>query len=207
MKSKKAIGCLIMLLLVTQFLQNANAIPVGGDAYGDLYTATFDIGSGSATVDFKAYKYTSGEFVYFVYTYQIFNQDSDIGLSFFSVAIPEGADAWSPGLDSDPISGYIDPVPGSWTVAGSPPQSVNCLFADTIDNTQSSALLWFVSGHEPGLSKGTLFGISSGIPYYATGDLPAPIPEPATLALLGIGTLITLTRKAKAARVALETNK
>ncbi len=196
MKSKKAVGCLIMLLLVTQFLQNANAIPVGGLLYGDPCTTTFDIGSGSATVDCEVYKYTSGEFIY---TYQIFNQDSDIGLSFFSVAIPEGANAWSPGLDSDPISGYIDPVPGSWTVAGSPPQSVNCLFADTIDNTQSSALLWFVSGHEPGLSKGTLFGISSGIPYYATGDLPAPIPEPATLVLLGIGALITLTRKAKAA--------
>jgi hypothetical protein len=192
MKSKKAVGCLIMLLVVTQFLQNASAIPVGGSLYGDPCTATFGIGSGSATVNCEVYKYTSGEFIY---TYQIFNQDSGIGLSFFSVAILEGASAWSPGVDSDPISGYVEPVPGSWTVVGSPPQSVNCLFADTIDNAEGSALLWFVSDHAPGSGKGTLFGISSGIPYYATGDLPAPIPEPATLALLGIGALMTLARK------------
>jgi len=139
MKSKKEFGFLVSLLMAILFAQNASAIPVGGVLY-DSYTATFDTGSGYAIVDSDVYEYASGEYVY---TCQIFNQNSTIGFSFFSVGILDGATAWSPSINSDPIQGWVDPV--FWTVVGSPVQSVDYLFANTIDTGQRSALLWFVS--------------------------------------------------------------
>ncbi len=176
------------LLVAIVFAQNAGAIPVGGVLH-DSYSGTFDTGFGLAVVDCEVYAYTSGEYVY---TYQISN-NSTIGFSFFSAGIPEGGDAWSPSVDSDPISGYVDPV--FWTVAGSPVQSVDYLFADTIDNTETSALLWFVSSHTSHLGVGTLFGGNVS----TTGDLLTPIPEPATFLLLGTAGLWILTRKRRSA--------
>ena len=173
-----------LLIVAIVFAQNAGAIPVGGVLH-DSYSGTFDTGFGLAVVDCEVYAYTSGEFVY---TYQISN-DSTIGFSFFSVGIPEGADAWSPGVYSDPISGDVAPV--FWTVAGSPVQSVDYLFADTIDNTETSALLWFFSSHTSHLGSGTLFGRNVS----TTEDLLTPIPEPATFVLLGTAGLWILTRK------------
>ena len=177
-------GFFSLLVVAIVFAQNAGAIPVGGVLH-DSYSGTFDTGFGLAVVGCEVYAYTSGEFVY---TYQISN-DSTIGFSFFSVGIPEGADAWAPGVDSDPISGYVDPV--FWTVTGSPVQSVDYLFADTIDNTETSALLWFVSSYASHLDSGTLFGRNVS----TTGDLLTPIPEPATFLLLGTAGLWILTRK------------
>jgi len=177
-----------LLVVAIVFAQNAGAIPVGGVLHNS-YSGTFDTGFGLAVVDCEVYAYTSGEFVY---TYRISN-NSTIGFSFFSVGIPEGGDAWSPSVDSDPISGYVDPV--FWTVAGSPVQSVDYLFADTIDNTETSALLWFVSSHTSHLGGGTLFGRNVS----TTGDLLTPIPEPATFLLLGTAGLWILTRKRRSA--------
>ena len=192
MKSKKEFGFLVSLLMAILFAQNASAIPVGGVLY-DSYTATFDTGSGYAIVDSDVYEYASGEYVY---TCQIFNQNSTIGFSFFSVGILDGATAWSPSIDSDPIQGWVDPV--FWTVVGSPVQSVDYLFANTIDTGQRSALLWFVSDSIPVFGGGMLFGTLSGVGVSTTGNLLTPVPEPATLVLLDIGSaMMTLTRKGK----------
>lgn len=188
MKMTKRTRFFSLLVVAIVFAQNAGAIPVGG-VLNDSYSGTFDTGFGLAVVDCEVYAYTSGEFVY---TYQISN-DSAIGFSFFSVGIPEGADAWSPSVDSDPISGDVDPV--FWTVAGSPVQSVDYLFADTIDNTETSAILWFVSSHTSHLGSGTLFGRNVS----TTADLLTPIPEPATFVLLGTAGLWILTRKRRSA--------
>lgn len=211
---------LVLLLVATLFARNANAIPVGGALYVS-HSATFDTGSGYVIVDCKVYEYTSNGADLYVYTYQISNQDSDIGLRFFSVGISEGTMAWSPGIDSDPISGYIDPV--LWTIPDSPVQSAGHLFVDTIDSGQQSSLLSVVGDHTPHLGKGTAFAIfadtigggehsallwfvSNCKPYLDSGtvfagnvstteNLLTPVPEPATIALLGIGGLVMLTRK------------
>jgi len=186
MKSRKRFIFIVSLATTIGFAQNVMAIPVGG-TLRDSHSATFDTGFGVAVVDSKVYEYVSGEFVY---TYQIDNQDSAIGFSFFSVGIPDGANAQSPSVDSDPISGWVDPV--FCTVAGSPVQSVDYLFADTVDSGERSSVLWFVSDHTYGLGKSTLFGKN----VCTMEDLLTPIPEPATIALFGIGGLIiNLTRK------------
>ena len=160
MKSK---GFLALLIVATLLAQNASAIPVGDNLLDDsLYDVTYSIGSGSAEVDCEVYKYTSGVYTdKYLYTYQISNIDSGIGLSLFSVGILDGASAYSPNYDH--IIGAVDPT--NWAVVGSPVQSVNGLFIDTIGNGQSSALLWFASDYASTLGKGVLFCMSSGTPY------------------------------------------
>jgi hypothetical protein len=192
MKSK---GFLVALVVVALLSQNASAIPAGGVMEAS-YTETLSITAGSALVDCEVYSYASGDYEgKYVYTYQISNIDSGIGLSLFSVGILDGAGAESASYDH--ITGAVDPI--NWAVVGSPAQSVDALFINTIGNGQSSALLWFASDYASTLGNGALFGTSSGIPYYATGDLLTPVPEPATLTLFGIGALITLTRRRRPA--------
>ena len=185
------------LLVAIVFAQNAGAIPVGGVIDAN-HSETFSIGPGlgSALIDCEVYKYTPGEFEYeYVYTYRISNIDSGIGLSFFSVGILDGASAEPPLYDH--ITGAVDPT--NWSVVGSPVQSVDALFVNTINNGQSSALLWFASDYASTMGNGVLFGTSSGAPCYATGDLLTPMPEPATFVLLGTAGLWILTRKRRSA--------
>jgi len=226
----KGFGFLVSLLIAIVFAQSAGAIPVGGVLY-DSCSATFDIGSGYVIVDCSIYEYTSDGTGLYVYAYQIFNQDSDTRIRFFSVEILQDADVWSPSIDSDPASGYIDPV--LWIIPGPPvhAQSTNstftgrsdphwpddrqhlstscgpsasdhrphlgrgtafAIFADTIDSGGHSSLLWFISHSPPYRGGGTLSSGNVG----ATENLLTPIPEPATIFMLGIGgALMTLARR------------
>ena len=198
MKLGKGFGFFVMLLVVTQFVQDAASLPAGEKSlYNSLNDVTFSIGSGFAEVDSEVYKYTSGEYAdKYVYAYRVSNIDSGVGLSFFSVGIRDGANAYDP--DFDVLLGAVDPA--LWAVVRlSPPEtqieSVNALFTRTIDDGFSSMRLWFVSDYTFGLGDGALFGMSSGVPHYAAGDLLTPIPEPATIVLLGMGVLITFARR------------
>jgi len=187
-----------LLFVVTLFAQNARSVPVPvGSTMEDHDSTTFVIGSGSAVVNSNVYYgYTSGPYQdKYVYTYQIIN-NSGMGLSSFSVGILDGANAFAP--DVEEAVGTVNPT--YWTTVGSPVQSVDALFADiTIGDSESSAILWFVSNYTSTSGNGMLFCMSSGSPYYATGDLLTPIPEPATFVLLGTAGLWILTRKRRSA--------
>ena len=184
-----------LLIITTVFIRDASALPNGKWLYDSLYDVTFNIGSGSAEVDCEVYnKYTS-ETEKYVYAYQISNVDSGVGLSFFSVGILDGANAFDADYDES-LSGVA--IPAQWEVVGSPAQSVDGLFSSPIYSDgplTTSAVLWFVSDYAPTSGKGTLFGTASGTPEHTTGDLLTPIPEPATIVLLGIGGLLTIIRK------------
>ncbi|MHC4676236.1 MAG: hypothetical protein ACYTBZ_27405, partial [Planctomycetota bacterium] len=153
---------------------------------------TFSIGSGSAEVHCDVYKYTSGTYAdKYVYAYQISNIDSEVGLSYFSVGILDGANAFDP--DCEPQIDVI--VPDFWTAVGSPAQSVDALFTNPLHSDTASTVLWFVSDYASTLGSGALCGTASGIPHASTGDLLTPVPEPATIVLLGTCGLLTLVWK------------
>ena len=190
MLSRTSLKFVLLLVIATLCAQGAFAIPVGG-VPEDTVSEAFDIGGGIATVDSTVYSYGSDEYVY---AYQISNSSS-VGISFFSVSIATDTYAFEASWDSD--SGVVGPA--YWDTAGSPVQSVDGLFVDTIDSDDlSSAVLWFKSSHSPTLGSGVLFGSSSGVPYSATGSVltPSATPEPATILLLGLGSAVmTFTRR------------
>jgi hypothetical protein len=185
-----------LLAVATLFAQDAGALPVGDKfSYDSLLDVIFSIGSGSAQVDCEVYKYTSGTYAdKYVYAYQISNIDSEAGLSYFSVGIFDGANAFDPGYEP-----LIDvAIPELWTAVGSPVQSVDGLFTNTIRSEgpiTTSTVLWFVSDYAPTSGKGALSATASGIPQPSTGDLLTPIPEPSTIVLLGTCGLLTVARR------------
>ncbi|MHC4132933.1 MAG: PEP-CTERM sorting domain-containing protein [Planctomycetota bacterium] len=179
-----------LLLVVSLYAQSASALPVE-ISLEDQHTETFNIAGGTVTVESTAYSYeTGGDFLY---TYEILNE-SDVGLSFFSVGIVSGSDAFNCSFEG---TGVVDPA--IWALVGSPVQSVDGLFIDTIDNDGlSSALLYFDSSHAPTMGSAVLFGTMSGVGYSSSGDVLAPsaLPEPVSILLFGFGgAVLTLGRK------------
>ncbi len=180
MRLVKGFGFLVSLLVVILFAQNAGAVPAGVKLLQESDSTTFNTLFGFAVVDYEVYEYTTGDYTgEFLYTYRIFNDSaSTIKFNLFSVGILDGTGVKDPGFDS--IVGAVDP--DVWDITGSPVQSVDTLFLDTIENGKSSALLWFISEYSSTLCPGTLFGASSGNPVFATADLATP----ATMVLLGV---------------------
>jgi hypothetical protein len=150
---------------------------------------------GSATVASDVYYgYTSGTYQdKYVYAYQITNVDCGLGLSSFSVSIviSDGASAYD--ADYEELTGAVNPA--LWATVGNPVQSVDALFTDTLENGDSSARLWFVSNYAAGYSTSALHCMSGGVSHYTTADVLSPIPEPATVFLLGLGALVAFRRK------------
>jgi hypothetical protein len=188
-KLKKGFKFLVLLLVAALLVQSAGAtsIPPGGTLYDD-HTETFTFTGGTVDIICEVYSYTSGSYVY---TYQIVNSSS-VGISFFSVELL--LDSAASGANWDETVGDVEPA--YWDIVDSY-ESVNASFASAMTNGQSSSLLWFQSDYAPTLGDGALFGFDSGVPSFASGKIFTPIPEPATIALLGIGAFVTLIRKKK----------
>ncbi len=175
----------------------AAGVPAGwGNCDSGASTFT-NISGGAAVADVTWHVYSdygpgSGLEGSYIYAYQISNT-STAGLSLFSVEVPANATigAW----DHDDTVGDVWP-PSLWAPVGSGPQSVEAMFAQTIGAGESSCLLWFSCDKAAGPSQGALFGMSGG-PVFAAGEIMAPVPEPATVALLGIGGVVVLLRKRK----------
>ncbi len=132
----------------------------------------------------------------YVYAYQIFNDlAGNEPVSSFSVGLDAGADPDD--IGSDAGSGTTGgTVPSASAFSGSPPTSaVWYFYLNTIDPTPTneySEVLLFTSPYGPQWAPGSL--LDSGLS--DKHDLPSPIPEPATLALMALGGLgLLLGRK------------
>jgi hypothetical protein len=188
---------ILVLFMTVTFTQTSGAVPVEWGPSLDSHVATFyDVTNPAveiAEVICNVYHHDSSppHANQYVYTYQITNTSSDdTGLSFFSVSILAGASVESPEHDSNGV------LPLCWDIIDSPPERAEALFGSSIDTGQNSALLWFFSDYESTSTDGAVSGMSSAGYVFATADdLLAPVPEPATVTLLGMGGLILLWRK------------
>lgn len=185
-KSLFALGCLFAAII---FAQNACGTFVDATPISSLYDVPFSIAAGDGEVDCEVYQHDITD--EYLYTYQITNLTSSASFSFFSVGIVDGLSAYAPGYDVEPFSSDINPV--FYTVSGWPVQTVDYMFSNTIGIGQQSSVLFFKSIDAPGLGQATLYSSNMS----STNNVLAPIPEPATITLLGSAGLWILGRKRK----------
>ena len=195
MPMKRLLFLSFLVLVISA--QSVSAIPDGEKtlewSYEKEFLNFFD-STLIAQVDCDVWKYDDlgDDLGPYLYTYQITNISiSDTHLSFFMMEILDAAEAQSPDYDLDEQTWV---APDVWAVNASG-QSVDALFnTNALDIGEVSALLWYLSDYGPSWGTGTLVGTPVG-QVFATTDLPTPIPEPATLLLLGAGGLLAVFRK------------
>jgi len=123
----------------------------------------------------------------YVYAYQVFNDLlGNVPVSSFSVGLDPTAKVAN--IGSDAGSGTLGgTAPTASAFSGTPPTSA-CwyFFLNTIDPppaNEYSAVLLFTSPYGPQWAPGSL--LDSGLS--DRQDLPSPMPEPATMTLVGLG--------------------
>jgi hypothetical protein len=198
MGTMKKIGFLCCVLLVSAVA--ANATPISDDL--SAFSAGFVTDTSGGVhyrVDYAVYDLTvaytgfdpSWGTAKWLYAYQVSNlQDSTEAMNVFSVAIPQGVVAdniaydWTKGLTLGIPSMSQQFVGDSavWQFAAN----------HTIAPTKNSVVLIFTSDLGPGEGSGTIVSDGGSL---NISNIATPVPEPLTLALLGIGGAALLRRR------------
>jgi hypothetical protein len=151
-------------------------------------SAPFSVGPATGYVDYAVYapgKYAED---YFIYAYQVFNESPLAGIDYFS--INRSPDVLVPYALFDPDKDWA--VPGGCIPTLSLVLQESVLFVFQFDNispNEHSRTLLFASDSGPSMGMG-LVGGSPGVV-----GVPTPIPEPCTMALLGLGVIFGLKSK------------
>lgn len=210
------IRLLVLLFVAALLVPTANALPTGalpgwsGEVYFDLLgldgrtlTGWIDY----AVYEFGSYPGTVPAGGSYIYAYQIFNQvfntgDPDnVSIDSFSVGILENAHVGTISYDDYQVSDGVAPYYQYFSPSSQSAQSAIWLFLPDIlpfqgseglvGSGQHSDILLFSSNNGPTNGFGILEGGSIG----EISAMPTPVPEPATIALLVMGGVMTLARK------------
>ena len=181
---------------------------LGGSAYAvdDAMVSDFSGGNLAATVTSQAFTDGADSFLYL---YQLNNTgaansevitrftaspyasaDTSISLGYLTANIPT---AFTAG-DQAPLYGDVDTAAGPTVGFNFPVGNPFFGMPDSyIAGGESSLVLYIQSSLAPGIVTGNV--INGGV---HSGDIIAPVPEPATMCLLGLGSLALIRRRKRA---------
>ena len=205
----KKIGLFALLIVTTLLAQNASATlePILESSYYDGFVFYYE-GELFGRIDFAVYDTLDDEYGdeyldvgitkpgdgQYIYAYQIFN---DYSFSAESVAYFALLDINGDSIDIDSISSQQDPEngiePGSMYLNGDEYKVVWEFDGDAgyVIAGEHSWFLIFSSNNDWTAGSYEIKG---------PDDVPVPVPEPATVALLGIGSMLILLKKRRYAK-------
>ena len=157
-----------------------------GNLMGEVISQAFTDGVGN-----YAYLYqvrnagTTGNNVIEVFTCSpFFDASASTTLGYLTANVPEG---FAPG-DQLSAGASVDPTAGPTVSFGFP-----AWLAQAIDPGEASSTLYVLSDGTPGMITGNIINGTTG-----SGEIVGAVPEPATIALLGLGGLSLLRKKRRA---------